>query len=399
MTKVDIFSGFLGAGKTTLIKKLLAEAYKGEKLVLIENEFGDVSVDGGCMQDAGVVVNELNSGCICCSLVGDFTRSLQKVCEDYSPDRILIEPSGVGALSDIVNAVRGVPGIVINAKVCVADAKRAKVCIKNFGPFYKDQIANADAVILSRTDKISPEKLSEALALLRAENDKATIITTPWAELSGEQLLSAIESRDTLASELKTLAEMAEHDHEHHHHHHDEDEECCCHDHEHHHHHDEDEECHCHDHEHHHHHDEDEECHCHDHEHHHHHHDEDEECHCHDHEHHHHHHDEDEECSCGCGHHHHHDHEAADAFTSWGTDTEKSISEGRLKMALGVLSGDENVVRAKGYLAPEEGGEWYYFDLVPGEYEIRRAAPAVTGRLCVIGSHVNENAVRGLFGV
>lgn len=380
MTKVDIFSGFLGAGKTTLIKKLIAEAYQGQKLVLIENEFGEIGIDGGFMAEAGIQVNELNSGCICCSLVGDFEEAMTKVVEQYHPDRILIEPSGVGKLSDIIRAVQNVEGMEVNSATAIADAGKAKMYIKNFGEFYDDQIKHAGAIVLSRTGGISQEKLDTALALLRERNPEAVIITTPWEELGGKQILEAIEGTDTLKKALEELAK--EPAHEHHHHDDDDGDE---HEH-HHHHHDDDEEEHEH---HHHHHDDDDD----EHEHHHHHHDEDEHEHHHDHEHEHGHHH----------HHHHHDgdHDADEIFDSWGVETAKRFTEEEIKAILAALDGGKYgaVLRAKGIVAAADGGQWLHFDHVPEEMEIRRGPAGVTGRLCVIGSELKFDALKELFGV
>ena len=395
MTRIDIFSGFLGAGKTTLIRKLIAEGYQKEKLVLIENEFGEIAIDGGFLQDAGVEITEMNSGCICCTLVGDFTKALKKVMDDYAPDRILIEPSGVGKLSDVAKAVERVEGAHIGAKVTVVDAGKAKMYMRNFGEFFNDQVANADLLVMSRTDTAKPEKTVEATEILKALNPEAGLITTPWEQLSGAQILEAMDKNG-----LKHELEEMEHEH-HHHHDHDEDEE-----HEHHHHHEDgeecdDPECECH---HHHDHDEDEE-----HEHHHHHdHDEDEE---HEHHHHHHHHEDGEECDdpeCECHHHHdhdedgehhHHHHHADEIFQSWGMETPKKFSEEELRAILSRLEDADRfgaVLRAKGILDSGDG-EWIYFDYVPGEMDLRRGQPAVTGRFCVIGSHINEKALKELF--
>ena len=408
MIKVDIFSGFLGAGKTTLIKKLIKEVFAGQQIVLIENEFGEIGIDGGFLRDAGINITEMNSGCICCSLVGDFGKALKKVADEYHPDRIIIEPSGVGKLSDVRRAVEDASkeaGLEINALVTVADASKIKMYMKNFGEFYNNQIENAGAVILSRTQKLSQEKQLQAAELIREKNPKAVVITTPWDDITGGQILKAIEGTDSLAKELMEEAE-------HHHHHHDE--ECGCgHDHEHH-HHDHDEECGCgHDHEEHdheHHHGHDEECGCshdheeHDHEHHHGH---DEECGCghdheeHDHEHHHHY---DENGVCSCGHHHdedghHHHHHADEVFTSWGRETPRKYTKDELEQILKTLSDSEEygiVLRAKGML-PDTEGTWLHFDLVPGEYEIRNGSADYTGRLCVIGSKLDEAKLEKLF--
>ena len=404
MTKVDVFSGFLGAGKTTLIKKLIAEAYAGEKLVLIENEFGEIGVDGGFMKDAGIEVTEMNSGCICCSLTGDFRAALHEVCERYAPDRILIEPSGVGKLSDIVTAVEQASDgeLTINALCTVVDAGKCKMYMRNFGEFFNNQVESAGCIILSRTAGIKEEKLAECVALLREKNPGAVIITTPWDELSGAQILDAMEKRDTLTAALESIEREHEEDedeHEHHHHHDHEHEE-----HEHHHHFDENGNCSCgchhdddddddgHEHEHHH----------HDHDEHEHHHDHGEECGCgHDHEHHHHDHDEhDHDHECGCGHHHHHHgHDADEVFTSWGMETAKKFTEHGLRAALAALEDEAKygaVLRAKGIVAASEG-EWIHFDYTPGEINIRRGSAGVTGRLCVIGHELHEDAVAELF--
>ena len=387
MIKVDIFSGFLGAGKTTLIKKLIKEVFAGQQIVLIENEFGEIGIDGGFLRDAGINITEMNSGCICCSLVGDFGKALKKVADEYHPDRIIIEPSGVGKLSDVRRAVEDASkeaGLEINALVTVADASKIKMYMKNFGEFYNNQIENAGAVILSRTQKLSQEKQLQAAELIREKNPKAVVITTPWDDITGGQILKAIEGTDSLAKELMEEAE-------HHHHHHDE--ECGCgHDHEHH-HHDHDEECGCgHDHEEHdheHHHGYDEECGCgHDHE-------------EHDHEHHHHY---DENGVCSCGHHHdedghHHHHHADEVFTSWGRETPRKYTKDELEQILKTLSDSEEygiVLRAKGML-PDTEGTWLHFDLVPGEYEIRNGSADYTGRLCVIGSKLDEAKLEKLF--
>ena len=400
MTKVDVFSGFLGAGKTTLIKKLIAEAYAGEKLVLIENEFGEIGVDGGFMKDAGIEVTEMNSGCICCSLTGDFRAALHEVCERYAPDRILIEPSGVGKLSDIVTAVEQASDgeLTINALCTVVDAGKCKMYMRNFGEFFNNQVESAGCIILSRTAGIKEEKLAECVALLREKNPGAVIITTPWDELSGAQILDAMEKRDTLTAALESIEREHEEDedeHEHHHHHDHEHEE-----HEHHHHFDENGNCSCGCH-----HDDDEDDDGHEHEHHHHDHDEhdhEHECGCgHDHEHHHHDHDEhDHDHECGCGHHHHHHgHDADEVFTSWGMETAKKFTEDCLRAALAALEDEAKygaVLRAKGIVAASEG-EWIHFDYTPGEINIRRGSAGVTGRLCVIGHELHEDAVAELF--
>ena len=383
MTKIDIVSGFLGAGKTTLIKKLLAEAFQGEKLVLIENEFGEISIDGGFLKDSGVQISEMSSGCICCSLVGDFNKALKEVHEQFHPDRILIEPSGVGKLSDVIvaveNTVKDVPDMKLNSFVTVADATKVKIYMKNFGEFYNNQIESAGTIILSRTQKLSQEKLEAAVALLREKNPNAAILTTPWDVLDGETILSAIE-KVSLADELlarmqaEHAADEAEHEHEHHHHDHDDDHDHC------HHHHDDDDDD---DHEHcHHHHDDDDD---HDHE---------------EHEHHHHHHDG-EECDdphCGCHHHHHH---ADEVFTSWGVETVKTFTEGDLERILSALDSGEYgaILRAKGIVPAADGGQWLHFDFVPEEHQVRRGPADYTGRLCVIGAELKEAKLAELFGL
>ena len=398
MTKIDIVSGFLGAGKTTLIKKLLAEAFQGEKLVLIENEFGEISIDGGFLKESGVQISEMSSGCICCSLVGDFNKALKDVHQQFAPDRILIEPSGVGKLSDVIvaveNTVKDVPDMQLNSFVTVADATKVKVYMKNFGEFYNNQIESAGTIILSRTQKLNQEKLEAAVALLREKNPDAAILTTPWDQLDGKTILSAIE-KVSLADEL--LARMqAEHEAdeaEHHHHHHDHDEED---EHHHEHHHDHDEDDHDHDHCCHHHHDDDDDDHdhcCH--------HDHDEHEHHHDHEEHeHHHHHDGEECDdphCGCHHHHHH---ADEVFTSWGVETVKVFTEAELETILTALdSGDYGaILRAKGIVHSEDG-KWLHFDFVPEEHQVRFGAADYTGRLCVIGSDLKEDKLAALFGL
>ncbi|MFR8916076.1 MAG: CobW family GTP-binding protein [Oscillospiraceae bacterium] len=391
MTKIDIVSGFLGAGKTTLIKKLLAEAFQGEKLVLIENEFGEISIDGGFLKESGVQISEMSSGCICCSLVGDFNKALKDVHQQFAPDRILIEPSGVGKLSDVIvaveNTVKDVPDMKLNSFVTVADATKVKVYMKNFGEFYNNQIESAGTIILSRTQKLNQEKLEAAVALLREKNPNAAILTTPWDELDGKTILSAIE-KVSLADELlaRMQAEHAADEAEHHHHHHDHEEDdhdhCCHHDH------DEDEHCH-HDH------DEDEHCHHHEHDH-----DEDEHYHDHDHDHEHEHHHDGEECDdphCSCHHHHHH---ADEVFTSWGVETVKVFTESELEAILTALdSGDYGaILRAKGIVHSEDG-KWLHFDFVPEEHQIRFGAADYTGRLCVIGSQLKEDKLAALFGL
>lgn len=374
MAKIDIISGFLGAGKTTLIQKLLKEALKGEKVVLIENEFGEIGIDGGFLKDAGIEVTEMNSGCICCSLVGDFGSALKEVITQYNPDRIIIEPSGVGKLSDVIKAVQGVAEDVeldLNSFVTVADAKKCKMYIKNFGEFYNNQVEYAGSIILSRTGDVSEDKLNESVALLREHNEKAAIITTPWDELSGEQILKVMEDGNDMVKELLEEEEICPvcggHHHDHDHHDHED------HDHEH----------HDHDHDHEHHHDHDEECGCgHDHD--------------HDHEH-------DEECGCGCGcghdHGHHHHHHADEVFTSWGKETPKKFNKEELDTILQKLSKDDSygmILRSKGILQTEDGS-WVQFDLVPGEYEIREGSADYTGRICVIGSKLKEDELEGLF--
>ena len=398
VTKIDIFSGFLGAGKTTLIKKLIKEAFQGEKIVLIENEFGEIGIDGGFMREAGIQVNELNSGCICCSLVGDFREALKKVVETYHPDRILIEPSGVGKLSDVTRAVEGVGEtlpVSLNSFVTVADVNKVKMYMKNFGEFYDDQISHASCIILSRTGSADEKKVAAAVALIQEKNPTATIVTTDWNELTGAQIVSVMDGKRDLVVELLSEAQASnaahadEDEEEHHHHHHDHDEdghECC------HHHHDHDDDDDDEDeHEHHHHHDEDDdhghEC-CH------HHHDHDDDDDQDEHEHHHHHHDG--ECCCG-HHHHHHDHDADEVFTSWGHETAHKYSHDELESILTTLDSGEYgaVLRAKGIV--DGGDTWYEFDMVPGEHEIRTCGPDVTGKVCVIGSQLKEHEVEELF--
>ena len=356
MTRIDIFSGFLGAGKTTLIRKLIAEAYKGEKLVLIENEFGEIAIDGGFLRDAGVEITEMNSGCICCTLVGDFEKALTKVMDEYKPDRIIIEPSGVGKLSDVARAVEKVEGTSIGAKVTVVDAGKCRMYMRNFGEFFNDQVANADLIVMSRTDTAPESKILAASELLRKLNPTAGLITTPWAKLNGMQIKEAMDG-DALKKEMEHMEHEA---HEHHHHHADDDDECTC------------------------------GCHDHDHEH-------------EEHEHHHHHDDDDDECTCGCHdhEHHHHHHHADEVFTSWGVETPKKFTESGICAMLDELSDAEKfgtILRAKGFVDASDG-EWIYFDYVPGEADIRRGSAAVTGRLCVIGSKLNEQALKELFEV
>ena len=345
MTKIDIYSGFLGAGKTTLIKKMIQEGYQGEKLVLIENEFGEIGIDGGFLQDAGINITEMNSGCICCSLVGDFGKALVKVIDEYHPDRIIIEPSGVGKLSDVIGAVKKVMNedVTLGHTVAVVDAGKVKVYMKNFGEFYNNQVETASAIILSRTDSIPQAKLDAAVAMLREHNDKAAIVTTPWGQLTGAQLLDALEGQSSLARELARLEEE--------HHHHDDDDDCCCHDHE---------------------------------------------------EHEHHHHDHDENCTCGCHDHghHHHDHHADEVFTSWGVETARKFDKAAVEAALKELDTGKYgaVLRAKGIL-PAADGSWIHFDYVPEEINVRTGGADITGKLCVIGSKLDEKGIAALFGV
>ena len=363
MTKIDIFSGFLGAGKTTLIKRMIAESYKGEKLVLIENEFGEIGIDGGFMQDAGIEVTEMNSGCICCSLVGDFGEALRKVLSTYAPDRILIEPSGVGKLSDVIKAVQGIgsDALILNAFTTVVDAGKCKMYMKNFGEFFNDQVEHAGTIIMSHADVVKPDKLETAVALVREKNPTAVIVTTPITELSGEALLDAIERKDTLHAALELLMEEQEHDHHHEH------------EHEHH-----------HDHEHHHEHDHD---HAHHHE------------HEHDHDHHHAHGDD---CTCGChDHDHHHHHHADEVFTSWGKESTKTFTPDGMRAILNQLEDEKRfgrILRAKG-IVPAEDGRWLHFDYIPGEADVRFGSAGVIGRLCVIGAQLREDALSELFGV
>ena len=409
MIKINIISGFLGAGKTTLIKKLLT-AVKGEKIILLENEYGDVGVDGAFMKDSGIIVDELNSGCICCTLVGDFQKAVDELIEKYNPDRLIIEPSGVGKLSEIVNAVEKCKAKHADMEIAgcatVVDAGKARMHMKNFGEFFLDQVKTADTVIFSRTQLLSADRVEKSRVLIEEAHPGVRIVTTAWDELPAEVMLEVVETGRPIELHVE------------HEHHHDHDEECCCghdhedgeechchdHEHEHHHHHEDGEECHCHDHEHehHHHHEDGEECHCHDHEHeHHHHHEDGEECHCHDHEHHHHEHDE--HCTCGChdhdhehGHHHHH---ADEVFVSIGWETAKRYEQSDIAAMLDKLSDEEeygNVLRAKGILA-NAAGEWFQFDYVPGESQFRPGSPDYTGRICVIGAHIDEKALKELF--
>ncbi len=385
MTKIDIFSGFLGAGKTTLIKKLIKEAYSGEKLVLIENEFGEIGIDGGFMQEAGIQVNEMNSGCICCSLVGDFAEALEKVKKEYAPDRILIEPSGVGKLSDVIRAVKGVTDekTLLNSFCAVADAKKCKMYMKNFGEFYNDQIENASCIILSHTASLSEDKLSECVKLIREHNKDAQIITTDWEEIDGKIVLDAIENHTTLEKDLEALKEEHHHHHhEHcdcHEHHHEHGEHCDCHEH----HHEHGDHCDCHEH----HHEHDEHCHCHEH-----HHEHDEHCDCHEHHHHH-----DEHCDCGC--HDHHHHHADEVFTSWGKETVRSFTKEEIENILRELESISygTVLRAKGIVKGVDG--WIHFDYVPGEADVRSGSSSTIGRICVIGANINEEKISQLFGV
>ena len=400
MTKIDIYSGFLGAGKTTLIKKMIQEAYQGEQLVLIENEFGEIGIDGGFLQDAGINITEMNSGCICCSLVGDFGKALTQVIEQYHPDRIVIEPSGVGKLSDVVAAVEKVTceDVSLCHTVAVADAGKVKVYMKNFGEFYNNQIETAQTIILSRTDSISQEKLDAAVGLIRQHNASAVLITTPWPQLNGGQILEAMAGKDSLAAHMEELAHAQEAEHtcccggHHEHHPHEHDEHCGCGHHEHH-HHEHDEHCGCGHHEHHHH-EHDEHCGCGHHEHHHHEHDE--HCGCGHHEHHHHEHDE----HCGCGHHEHHHHHADEVFTSWGVETTRKFTVAEVEAALNGLDTERYgmVLRAKGILAAQDGS-WIHFDYVPGEIDLRIGSASTIGKLCVIGAKLDEQGVAKLFGV
>ena len=384
MTKIDIFSGFLGAGKTTLIKKLLKEVLNNSKTVLIENEFGEIGIDGGFLKEAGIEIKEMNSGCICCSLVGDFGTSLKEVIETYAPERILIEPSGVGKLSDVIKAVEGVNtevSVQLNSAVAIVDAKKCKMYMKNFGEFFINQIEHAGTIVLSRTDALSEEKIAQCVQLIREHNENATIITTPWDDLEGKLILDTIEGAKDMEKEL--MEEVMEH---HHHHHHEHDEHCCCGGHGHHHHEEEHECCHGH----HHHEEEHECCHGHHHEHEHHH-----------HEHHEHHHEHGEHCGCGChDHDHHHDHHHADeVFTSFGLETPATFEKAEVEAILEALEQDETygfVLRAKG-MVPSADGTWIYFDYVPGESNVREGKPDVTGKICVIGSKLKEESLKQLF--
>lgn len=375
MTKIDIISGFLGAGKTTLIKKLIEQAFKGEKLVLIENEFGEIGIDGGFLKDAGVQITEMNSGCICCSLVGDFGTALKQVITDYTPDRIIIEPSGVGKLSDVIKAVKDVSGdldVELDSYTTVADVSKVKIYMKNFGEFFNNQIESANTIILSRTQTITQDKIEKAVAMIREKNDHATIITTPWDEIDGAAIREAMQNYKSLEETMMDEAKKG-HDHDH-----DHGDECTCG---------------CHDHDHHHDHDDDHE----------HHHDHDEHEHHHDHDDHDHHHDHDhgDECTCGCHDHDHHHHHADEVFTSWGKETPHKYNEDKLREILDTLADTEKygvILRAKG-IVPSDAGEWLYFDLVPGEFEVRKGKADITGKLCVIGSKLKEDDLAELFEV
>lgn len=375
MTKIDIISGFLGAGKTTLIKKLIEQAFKGEKLVLIENEFGEIGIDGGFLKDAGVQITEMNSGCICCSLVGDFGTALKQVITDYTPDRIIIEPSGVGKLSDVIKAVKDVSGdldVELDSYTTVADVSKVKIYMKNFGEFFNNQIESANTIILSRTQTTTQDKIEKAVAMIREKNDHATIITTPWDEIDGAAIIEAMQNYKSLEETMMDEAKKG-HDHDH-----DHGDECTCG---------------CHDHDHHHDHDDDHE----------HHHDHDEHEHHHDHDDHDHHHDHDhgDECTCGCHDHDHHHHHADEVFTSWGKETPHKYNEDKLREILDTLADTEKygvILRAKG-IVPSDAGEWLYFDLVPGEFEVRKGKADITGKLCVIGSKLKEDDLAELFEV
>ncbi len=386
VTKIDIYSGFLGAGKTTLIKKLIADCYKGEKLVLIENEFGEIGIDGGFLQDAGIEITEMNSGCICCSLVGDFRTALSKVIADFTPDRILIEPSGVGKLSDVIRAVESISdeNVILNAFTTVVDAGKCKMYMKNFGEFFNDQIEHAGTIIMSHADTVKPDKLKIAVELIKDKNPDAVIVTTPISLLDPETLVSAIERKDTLNSVLENLH------HQKHHYDYDEDCDCGCHEHEH--------------HEHHHNHSDDCDCGCHEHEHHEHHHDhpDDCDCGCHDHEHHEHHHDHPDDCDCGChDHDHHHHHHADDVFVSCGRETTKKFTADEIASILDALCDEDKfgiVLRAKG-IVDSSDGNWIHFDYTPGEIDVRTGSAGIIGRICVIGSKLNETAIDEIFGL
>ncbi len=384
VTKIDIFSGFLGAGKTTLIKKLLREAYVGEKVVLIENEFGQIGIDGGFLKECGVQITEMNQGCICCSLVGDFAKALAQVLTDFAPDRILIEPSGVGKLSDVIRAVQGVATehVVLDSFTTVVDAGKCKLYMKNFGEFFNDQIEHAGCIVLSHTDRLAEDKLTACIAMLRKHNESATIVTTPWSELDGAQLAVAMERRNTIEEELAHLTEAAEHAHHHHHDHECDDPDCDCHEHHHHH----DHEC------------DDPDCDCHEHHHHHDHECDDPDCDCHEHHHHH-----DHECDdpdCDCHEHHHHHHHADEVFSSWGAETARKYSADEIRDILETLEEGAHgvILRAKGIVGGVDG-TWIHFDYVPGEINLRTGAADVTGRLCVIGTKLDKNGIAVLFGV
>ena len=426
MIKIDVISGFLGAGKTTLIKKLFESGFNGEKIVLIENEFGEIGIDGGFLKESGIEIKEINSGCICCSLVGDFASSIKEIIEKFNPERIIVEPSGVGKLSDIINAIKEIEADVkLNILATVVDGSKAKVYLKNFGEFFINQVDAADTIIINKVDKLSDEKLLEVVNLIKDKNNHANIITTPIDTLSGEKLLSILEEKVSLKDELiKQIEEEHDHDcccHEHHHVHHEHDHDCCCHEH-HHEHHEHDHDCCCHEH-HHDHHEHDHDCCCH--EHHHEHHEHDHDCCCHEHhhehhehdhdccchEHHHEHHEHDHDCCCHEHHHEHHEHDhdycchehhhhADEVFTSWGIETPLSISKSELEDFLNKLANSEDlgiIIRAKGILAASDNESWYYFDYVSGEYEIRLGSPDYTGRICVIGSKIDEHKIEELF--
>ena len=392
--KIDIYSGFLGAGKTTLIKKMISEGYKNEKLMLIENEFGQIGIDGGFLKESGINITEMNSGCICCSLVGDFSEALKQAISTYNPDRIIIEPSGVGKLSDVIKATESVlnEAVVLNGFTTVADVNKCKMYMKNFGEFFNNQIEEVKCIVLSHTANASEHKIAECVTLLREKNPHATIITTDWDKLDGEQILSAIENSNSIEKELEEMKHEHHHNHHHHEHHHHHDEECDCGCHEHHHDHEHDEDCDCDDHHHNHNHN-------HDHDHYHQHHDED--CDCHDHEHYHHH---DEHCDCHeheHHHHHHHHHHADDVFESWGVETANKFDVSNIEAILNALSNEEQygmILRAKGILDSNDG-EWIYFDYIPGAIDIRHGKADVIGKLCVIGSNINKENIKNLFNV